>query len=102
MLDLTHGCPIGLADSTLKRATGAKRCFLEANKTIGPRVHPTRVRVTSDGQTEGDVSDGNCPERRFRGHGSDSRPDRALGGTLWTVHQPCFRKSIVSFEQRDG
>jgi Icc-related predicted phosphoesterase len=36
---LTHGCPVGLADRTLKGNHGGQRCFLEANKTIAPRVH---------------------------------------------------------------
>jgi Icc-related predicted phosphoesterase len=36
---LTHGCPIGLADLTPKGSHGGQRCFLEANKTIAPRVH---------------------------------------------------------------
>jgi uncharacterized protein len=36
---LTHGCPIGLADLTPKGNHGGQRCFLEANKTIAPRVH---------------------------------------------------------------
>jgi Icc-related predicted phosphoesterase len=36
---LTHGCPIGLADLTLKGNHGGQRCFLEANKAIAPRVH---------------------------------------------------------------
>jgi len=36
---LTHGCPIGLADLTPKGTHGGQRCFLEANKTISPRVH---------------------------------------------------------------
>jgi Icc-related predicted phosphoesterase len=36
---LTHGCPIGLADLTPKGSHGGQRCFLEASKTIAPRVH---------------------------------------------------------------
>jgi Icc-related predicted phosphoesterase len=36
---LTHGCPVGLADLTPKGNHGGQRCFLEANKTIAPRVH---------------------------------------------------------------
>jgi Icc-related predicted phosphoesterase len=36
---LTHGCPVGLADLTPKGNHGGQRCFLEANKTIMPRVH---------------------------------------------------------------
>jgi len=36
---LTHGCPIGLADLTPTGRHGGQRCFLEAFKTIAPRLH---------------------------------------------------------------
>jgi Icc-related predicted phosphoesterase len=36
---LTHGCPIGLADMTPSGRHGGQRCFLEATKTIAPRLH---------------------------------------------------------------
>ncbi len=36
---LTHGCPVGLADLTPSGRHGGQRCFLEANKTIAPRLH---------------------------------------------------------------
>ena len=36
---LTHGCPIGLADLTPSGRHGGQRCFLDANKTIMPRLH---------------------------------------------------------------
>lgn len=36
---LTHGCPIGLADQTPRGNHGGQRCFLEAFKTVAPRVH---------------------------------------------------------------
>ena len=36
---LTHGCPVGLADMTPSGRHGGQRCFLEANKTIAPRLH---------------------------------------------------------------
>jgi Icc-related predicted phosphoesterase len=36
---LTHGCPVGLADLTPKGNHGGQRCFLDANKTIAPRIH---------------------------------------------------------------
>lgn len=36
---LTHGCPIGLADLTPSGRHGGHRCFLEAFKTIAPRLH---------------------------------------------------------------
>ncbi len=36
---LTHACPVGLADLTPSGRHGGQRCFLDANKTIMPRVH---------------------------------------------------------------
>jgi Icc-related predicted phosphoesterase len=36
---MTHGCPVGLADLTPKGTHGGQRCFLEAFRTIAPRVH---------------------------------------------------------------
>lgn len=36
---MTHGCPVGLADLTPRRTHGGQRCFLDANKTILPRIH---------------------------------------------------------------
>jgi len=36
---LTHGCPIGLADLTPRGTHGGQRCFLEAFRAIGPRIH---------------------------------------------------------------
>jgi uncharacterized protein len=36
---LTHGCPIGLADLTPAGRHGGQRCFLEAFKTVQPRLH---------------------------------------------------------------
>lgn len=36
---LTHGCPIGLADLTPSGRHGGQRCFLEAFKTIAPKLH---------------------------------------------------------------
>jgi Icc-related predicted phosphoesterase len=36
---LTHGCPIGLADLTPSGRHGGQRCFLDAFKTIAPRLH---------------------------------------------------------------
>jgi uncharacterized protein len=36
---LTHGCPIGLADLTPTGRHGGQRCFLDAFKTIAPRLH---------------------------------------------------------------
>lgn len=36
---LTHACPVGLADLTPTGRHGGQRCFLNANRTIAPRVH---------------------------------------------------------------
>lgn len=36
---LTHGCAIGLADLAPSGRHGGQRCFLEAQKTISPRLH---------------------------------------------------------------
>lgn len=36
---MTHGCPVGLADLTPRGTHGGQRCFLDANKTIMPRIH---------------------------------------------------------------
>ena len=36
---ITHACPVGLADLTPSGRHGGQRCFLEANKTILPRLH---------------------------------------------------------------
>ncbi len=36
---LTHGCPVGLADLTPKGTRGGQRCFLDAFKTIAPKLH---------------------------------------------------------------
>ncbi len=53
---LTHGCPIGLADMTPSGRHGGQRCFLEANKTIMPRLHlcghlhRAQVRILKDGR----------------------------------------------------
>lgn len=36
---ITHGCPVGLADLTPSGKHGGQRCFLDAFKTISPKVH---------------------------------------------------------------
>jgi uncharacterized protein len=36
---ITHGCPIGLADLTPTGRHGGQRCFLDAFKTVAPRLH---------------------------------------------------------------
>jgi Icc-related predicted phosphoesterase len=52
---LTHGCPVGLADLTPSGRHGGQRCFLEAFKTIKPRLqlcghlHVAQERTLKDG-----------------------------------------------------
>jgi Icc-related predicted phosphoesterase len=36
---ITHGCPVGLADLTPAGRHGGQRCFLDAFKTVAPRLH---------------------------------------------------------------
>ncbi|HEX9654031.1 MAG TPA: metallophosphoesterase family protein, partial [bacterium] len=36
---ITHGCPIGMADLTPTGGRGGQRCFTEAFKVVGPRLH---------------------------------------------------------------
>jgi Icc-related predicted phosphoesterase len=38
-VQLTHGCPVGLADLTPTGRHGGQRCFLDASKLIAPRLH---------------------------------------------------------------
>jgi Icc-related predicted phosphoesterase len=53
---LTHGCPVGLADLTPSGRHGGQRCFLEAFKTVAPRLHfcghlhVPQERVLKDGR----------------------------------------------------
>ena len=53
---LTHGCPVGLADLTPTGRHGGQRCFLDAFKTISPRLylcghlHQAQERVLKDGR----------------------------------------------------
>ena len=53
---LTHGCPIGLADLTPSGRHGGQRCFLDASKTISPRLHlcghlhVAQERILKDGR----------------------------------------------------
>jgi Icc-related predicted phosphoesterase len=52
---LTHGCPSGLADLTPSGRHGGQRCFLDAFRTVAPRVHlcghlhVAQERVLKDG-----------------------------------------------------
>jgi Icc-related predicted phosphoesterase len=53
---ITHGCPAGVADLTWQNRHGGQRCFLDAFRTVNPRVHLTghlhraQEHVTRDGQ----------------------------------------------------
>jgi uncharacterized protein len=53
---LTHGCPIGVADLTPSGRHGGQRCFLDAYKTIAPRLllcghlHRAQEYRTKDGR----------------------------------------------------
>jgi uncharacterized protein len=53
---LTHACPVGLADLTPTGRHGGQRCFLDAFKTIAPRLylcghlHVAQERVLKDGR----------------------------------------------------
>jgi Icc-related predicted phosphoesterase len=76
---ITHGCPIGLADLTPSGRHGGQRCFLEAFKTVQPRLHlcghlhRAQERILKDGSkvlNVGATPDGSIalaefdPERR--------------------------------------
>lgn len=83
---LTHGCPIGLADMTPSGRHGGQRCFLEAFKTIAPRIHlcghlhVAQERILKDGRKIMNV--GATPE------GSVAlleRRDGELAGRLETI-----------------
>jgi len=66
---LTHGCAIGLADLTPSGRHGGQRCFLDATKTIAPRlhlcghVHVPQERIFKDGRKVLNV--GATPEGSF-------------------------------------
>jgi uncharacterized protein len=53
---VTHGCPAGLADLTPSGRHGGQRCFLEAFKTVAPRLHlcghlhVAQERILKDGR----------------------------------------------------
>ncbi len=53
---LTHACPVGLADFTPTGRHGGQRCFLDAFKTISPRLHlcghlhVAQERILKDGR----------------------------------------------------
>jgi uncharacterized protein len=36
---ITHGCPVGMADSTPSGRRGGQRCFLDAFQAVAPRLH---------------------------------------------------------------
>lgn len=83
---LTHGCPAGLADLTPSGRHGGQRCFLEANKTILPRLHlcghlhVAQERTLKDGRriiNVGATPDGSVVVIEFdpAGRGLDARPE---------------------------
>ena len=66
---ITHACPVGLADLTPSGKHGGQRCFLEANKTIMPRVHLCGHLHVAQERTLGDgrriINVGATPEGSF-------------------------------------
>jgi uncharacterized protein len=85
---LTHGCPIGLADMTPAGRHGGQRAFLEAFKTIEPRIHlcghlhVAQVRALKDGRkviNVGATSEGSIAVIDF------DQKTRALEARLETV-----------------
>jgi uncharacterized protein len=66
---LTHGCPVGLADLTPTGRHGGQRCFLDAFKTIAPRLHLcghlhlAQERILKDGRKV--INVGATPEGSF-------------------------------------
>jgi Icc-related predicted phosphoesterase len=88
---LTHGCPIGLADLTPSGRHGGQRCFLEATKTIAPRLHMCghlhlpQERILKDGRKVLNV--GATPEGSYvvidfdaAQHSLDARLERLPSG----------------------
>jgi Icc-related predicted phosphoesterase len=88
---LTHGCPIGLADMTPAGRHGGQRCFLEATKTIAPRLHMCghlhlpQERILKDGRKVLNV--GATPEGSYvvidfdaAQHSLDARLERLPSG----------------------
>jgi Icc-related predicted phosphoesterase len=63
---VTHGCPVGLADFTPTGRHGGQRCFLDAFKTVGPRLHlcghlhVAQERILKDGRKV--INVGQTPE----------------------------------------
>jgi hypothetical protein len=53
---VTHGCPSGVADLTLRNQHGGQRCFLRAFQVLRPKVyltghlHRAQQYVTKEGQ----------------------------------------------------
>lgn len=87
---LTHGCAIGLADRTYKGTSGGHRCFLEANRAIGPRVHVcghlhrAQERTLKDGRqvlNVGETPAGSVVVIEVRGSVPVARLDRFDRGT---------------------
>jgi len=76
---LTHGCPVGLDDLTPKGRHGGQRCFLDAWRTIGPRIHLCgHLHVAQ--------------ERSFK----DGRQVINVGGRPRTARSPCSSPRATS------
>jgi uncharacterized protein len=84
---LTHGCAVGLADLTPSGRHGGQRCFLEANKSIAPRLHlcghlhVAQERILKDGRrilNVGATPEGSVVVIEFDpdGRGLDARHER--------------------------
>ena len=76
---ITHGCPIGLADLTPSGRHGGQRCFLDAFKSVSPRLHlcghlhVAQERILKDGSkviNVGPTPAGSCCRRLRRGRGT--------------------------------
>jgi Icc-related predicted phosphoesterase len=87
---ITHACPIGLADLTPSGRHGGQRCFLEANKTVMPRLHlcghlhVAQERTLKDGRrviNVGATPDGSIAVVEF------DRERRVLEARLETIPQ---------------
>jgi Icc-related predicted phosphoesterase len=89
---LTHGCPVGLADLTPRHTHGGQRCFLDAFRTISPRVHlcghlhVAQERTLADGRQV--INVGATPQ------GSVAIIENA--GAEWTARLERFMRRTVS------
>jgi Icc-related predicted phosphoesterase len=88
---LTHGCPVGLADTTPSGTHGGQRCFLRAFQIVSPRIHlcghlhVAQEKVLKDGRAVFNV--GAAPTGSFVR--IDYEPaSRRLVGRLGTADNP--------------